>query len=122
MVRFVLSYENRTHVDTRELGRLAWLSVSDRVRFFKCIHIFKIRNKTAPSYLAQNFNPVALAHSHNTRGSAHDYVISDSLARSPSSFAFTAIKEWNGLPTDIKNIKSESVFKARLKEWFFSRY
>ena len=42
MVRFVYSYDHLKHVDNHDLTSLKWLSVPDRVRFFKLTHLFKI--------------------------------------------------------------------------------
>ena len=52
LVRFVFSMDRMGHVDLRDLGRLSWLSVPDRVRFFKLSRAFRIRAGTAPAYLS----------------------------------------------------------------------
>jgi hypothetical protein len=122
MVRFVFSRKARDHVDTREIGRLGWLTISDRVKYFKLLHVFKIRHGIAPDYLSLNFEPLALVHNHNTRGSQYDYFVSRGNANSPKGFAFTAIRLWNGLPISLKEITSVSVFKSRLKAFLSLHY
>ena len=42
MVRFIDSLDNRTHVDTKDLRNLSWLSIPDRVRFFRMTHLFRV--------------------------------------------------------------------------------
>ena len=116
MVRFVLSKEPRYHVSREDMRSLSWLSISERVKFFKLTQVFKIRLGTAPSYLSGNFKPLSLSHTHNTRRSSRDYFISKELAKCPGSFAFTAIKHWNDLPHDLKHIRSYGAFKSRLKK------
>ena len=62
-------------------------------------------------------------HTHKTRGSnTHNFSLSKRILLAPSSFLFTAIKEWNSLPAHIKQIDSESAFKLRLKAHLLSNY
>ena len=122
MARFVYGLDNRGHIGDKELLSLSWLTIPDRVAFFKLVHIFKIRHNLAPRYLMPNFASISSTHSHFTRGSSHNYHVSKDIAQSPNSFAFTAIKAWNNLPDRIKEIDSIVVFKKKLKEFLFSSY
>ena len=122
MVKLVHSKSHYYHVTTNDLKSLSWLSVPDRVRFFKLTHVFKIRAGNAPDYLSIDFQPIAQSHMHNTRHSSYNYFISKQLALSPKSFAFSAIKDWNSLPEPLKSIESLQCFKKRLKEHFFDTY
>ena len=76
----------------------------------------------APEYLSVNFQPVSATHAHDTRGSRNNYSISKELARNQSSFALSAIKEWNGLPDNLKEIVSLPIFRAKVKGYLASRY
>ena len=40
MVRFINDMDFRSHVGNRELAHLSWLSIPDRVTFFRMIHLF----------------------------------------------------------------------------------
>ena len=122
MVRFVYGLDPRAHVGNAELSRLAWLAVPDRVTFFCLAHLFKIKHKTAPGYLNNDFTPVSSVHSHNTRASSQNFQLSRDLALSQNSFAFLAAKEWNKLPHDIKSLTDLRLFKKRLKLHLFSQY
>ena len=93
MVRFINGFHHMHHVDSSDLQRLSWLNVPDRVRFFKVVHVFRIRSGVAPGYLSTNFVPIANHHSHRTRGSVHDYAITSDTAKAHDSFSYTAIKE-----------------------------
>ena len=104
MVRFVRGMDFRDHVGNRELGALIWLLIPDRITYFRMIHLFRIRNKTAPSYLSSCFTSVSQTHTHNTRGSGHNFQLSRDLALSRNSFSFLASKEWNALPHELKDI------------------
>ena len=122
MVRFVFSMVNRAHFDNRNLRELIWLSVPDRVKFFRMAHLFRICHKLAPTYLLHNFKLVSAAHSYNTRGSANNFHLSRDLSLFPSGFAYQAIKQWNSLPEDIKSIDQFKVFKKKLKQFLITQY
>ena len=122
MARFVYGLDYRSHIGGGEFTRLQWLTVPDRVLFFKMVHLFKIRHNLAPSYLLPNFVSISQTHSHSTRGSTHNYHVSKSLAMSTTSFAYTAVTDWNTLPDRIKEIDSFKFFKRKLKEFLLSRY
>ena len=122
MVRFIHSMEPRQHVDNAHLRNLSWLSVSDRVLYFKMMHIFRIRNDLAPAYLRSNFVSLELVHSHNTRGSDFNYRLSHVMSLAHLSFAFTASKQWNSLPDSLKSISQYHSFKRKLKDFFLSQY
>ena len=49
MVRFIHFKDYRAHVDLSDLKVSGWLSVPDRARFFKLLHVFKIHLGLAPS-------------------------------------------------------------------------
>ena len=113
MIRFILKLDNRAHIGNQELEKAGFLKVSDRVKQLKLGHVFKIKNKTSPYYLATNFQN--LSDDENrivTRAKANNFykprICTD-------TFAYTAIDDWNALPNDIKGIKSEDKFKDSLK-------
>ena len=117
------SMHHMSHVDTDNLREISWLSVTDRVRYFKLCHVFRIKAGTAPDYMRHDFKPSSEVHGHYTRGSSsHGFFVSKVVADAPTSFSFTAIKEWNGLPHHLKEIASEPVFKRKLKEHLMSGY
>ena len=116
MVRFIHSMEFTVHVG------LSWLSVPDRVTYFKLVHIFCICNNLVPKYLMTNCRSISDAHTHNTSGSNFNYCVSKNLARSQNSFAYTAIRSWNSLSAPLKGISDISIFKRKLKTALLARY
>ena len=122
MVRFVYGLDNRAHIGFAELASLSWLSVPDRVLFFKLVHMFRVKHGSAPHYLRSRFTSVSETHSYSTRGSSVNFHLSRSIAQAPSSFTFTVINQWNRLPDSIKEINSLPAFKRALKSHLFSRY
>ena len=123
MIRFVFGMHHMEHVDFKQNLNLSWLSVCDRVNYFKLCLVFKVKAGKAPPYLSDSFTPVSSTHTHSTRGShAHNFAITREIASSPSSFSLTSIKAWNDLPAHIKLIDSESTFRTSLKAHFLSKY
>ena len=122
MIRYVFSYGPMHHVDSRDIKALSWLLVKDRVRYFKLVHVHKVVHKQAPNYLAKRFVPVQDTHVHNTRSSAYNFCTSKEMSYSLTGFAYTAIKEWNELPSTLKAIDSEKLFRRKLHENFSLSY
>ena len=117
MIRFILRMEPRDHVGQEHIQNLGWFSVPDRVRYFKLIHVFKVYNGTAPSYISDSFRYVSNVHGHITRQSHHNFHISksDCIGQMSKSFLFTAMKEWNALPNSLKSDRKEASFKTSLR-------
>ena len=122
MLRFVCNFESRQHVGFEEFRSLSWLTIPDRIKFFKLVHLFRVKRGLAPHYLRINLTSVSDAHSHNTRGSTSNFHVSKSLSATPSSFAYSCVKLWNSLPIQIKSIDSLLVFKRELRNFLFSSY
>ena len=121
-LRFILSMGPRDHLGSRELKLLNWLSVTDRLKYFSLIHVFKIRSGIAPGYLSQFFVQVKSNHSQGTRGTAYNYQLSKNLSLAPTCFSFSAIKDWNALPASLKGEKSLNVFCGKLKQHLMLDY
>ena len=113
MIRFILQLDNRAHIGNQELEKAGFLKVNDRVKQLKLGHVFKIKKKTCPYYLATNFQN--LNDDENrivTRAKANNFYKPRICTE---TFAYSAINDWNSLPNNIKAIKSEDKFKDSLK-------
>ena len=106
MVRFIYGYDSRRHVGASTLLSLSWLSNRDRVRYFKLIHLFKIKHGRGPRYLRSNIVSISDTHSYGTRGSCSNFHVSKALSNCPLAFAFSCVRDWNSLPNGIKTIDS----------------
>ena len=122
MARFALGLQPRDHVGLHEFRSLSWLSIPDRVKYFRLIHLFRIKHGLAPQYLRRNLASVSETHSHNTRGSVSNFHVSKSVSKTTSSFTYSCVKDWNLLPADLKSIESLSRFKSKLREFLLSSY
>ena len=115
MIRFILRLDNRAHIGNDELIRAGFFSVSDRIKQLKLGHVFKIWNKTCPSYLTENFSRL---NENTDRSETRSYAYNFQVPRlSTTTFAYTAIKEWNCLSNKIKDIKGEQSFKENVKKF-----
>ena len=114
MIRFILNLGSRSHIGQKELVKAGFLNVSKRVTQLKLGHVFKINDKTSPQYLSKHFHRLNEdVERITTRGKAHNFHIP---RISTNTFAYTAIKDWNNLPSNIKEIKSENSFKEKIKK------
>ena len=125
MIRFVYGLHSRSTINSSHLANIGWLSVRDRVRFFKLLHAYRIHHGLAPKYISGSFVTFSSFHSHNTRGSSTNFLITkEDSSRSImlNSFSYTVKKEWNSLPIGLKSITSYATFKTRLREFLFKTY
>ena len=118
MVRFILKLDSRAHIGNDELVRAGFLSVVDRVKQLKLGHVFKIKNKSCPIYLRENFSKLdENAHRRETRSKAYNFQVP---RVNTNTFAYSAIKDWNSLSNPIKDIKGEQSFKEHVKKFLRS--
>jgi exonuclease III len=122
--RYVLNRGPRDHIGQGEFKSLNWLTVPDRVRFFKMLHMFKVTGGFSPPYLAEKFTPVSEVHGYGTRGSGANFFLPKGVSLGPmsTSFVYTAIKEWNDLPLELKRTSSVDNFKTNLKSYLSRGY
>ena len=122
MLRFVKGVDSRCYVGNRDLFELSWLSIRDRISYFKLIHLFKIKHDLCPLYLRSNIVSVSDTHSYRTRSSVSNFHVSKTLSNAPSTFAYSCVKLRNALPEHIKSIDSLPSFKRGLKRFMLSSY
>ena len=117
MVRFIIARSPRDHVDTSDLNSMSWMTVPNRVKYFKLLHMFRIYNGTCPSYLKDGFTKTDSVHGHNTRGSDRNFFVPKNHATNImfSSFSATAVRHWNGLNETLKACNSLTSFRKLLK-------
>ena len=117
MIRFILKLDNRKHIGNDELIRAGFFNVSDRIKQLSLGHVFKIWNKTCPNYLTENFTKLnENSERSETRSKAYNFQVP---RLSTNTFAYNAIKEWNSLSNQIKDIKGEQSFKENVKKFIW---
>ena len=65
----------RAHVDFTHLKCPGGLYVSDRAKYFRLLHVFRINSNESPEYLMENFTRVNAIHGHSGRGSAANFFV-----------------------------------------------
>ena len=115
IVRFILNLDGRSHIGNTEIINAGFLNVSDRVTQLKLGHVFKINNKTCPYYLNTHFQKMYESRSTNvTRAMTSNNFCLPIICN--NTFVYTSINDWNNLPSNIKEIKTEINFKDKVKK------
>ena len=97
---------------------LGWPSLQARRNYLKCVLVHKCLHEIAPSYLLSEFRYAHFFHGYNTR--------SRDLLRPPfakttkyqGSFRINSALTYNTLPRIIRQVKTLSEFKIKLKRHF----
>ena len=113
IVRYILDLTPRSHIGQTQLDTLGLLNISDRVKFIRLNHVFKIRNGESPVYLKREFN--SIPHELNTRASSYNFYVPRLQGMASKSFFCNGIKDWNALPIAIKSITNMFQFKRQMK-------
>ena len=115
VVRFILNLGPRTSISCEILDSLGMLRVDDRATQLRLNHVFNIFHGNAPNYLCDKF----ILNKNNTRGATNNnYVIPKIKGKESSCFYYNAIKDWNTLPLDTKQLSSKQSLKKTCKVVF----
>jgi hypothetical protein len=117
MIRFILNVGPRTHIGQKDLSSLNFMNVNDRVTFLKLCHVHKIFYENGAPYLRENFLKLSNVHHHRTRGSHFNFIVPKIKSSASSTFYFTAIREWNVLPDNIRCITNFLTFKSAIRKF-----
>ena len=118
LVRLVLKLPARAHLESSHFARLGWLKVDDRVSMIKLCLVKRIVQGEVPKYLCNYFNSIRDHHQYSTRGSSTDFIpYKFKSMMGKESFLYSAAKQWNSLPKQIKTLPSLATFKKQVKKW-----
>ena len=93
------------------------LNVAFRVKQFRLSHVHKIFNGTGPLYLSEQFIKVSDVHHHFTRGSTENFIVPSVNGVAATTFYESGIKDWNSLPSDVKQIWTFNSFKSTARQY-----
>lgn len=116
-VRFVCNIRKFDHV-TPSLELLSWSPLKERRFFNSLLLLFKIIHTSTPSYLASRFVYLSLPRTRNM------YLLSIPLHRTSfysSSFSISIPRLWNSLPDHVRDCRTISKFKFKLKNHILVR-
>ena len=94
------------------------LDFANRIKFHKCILIFKIVNGLSPPYLQDLFRQIkSSTYSLRSAGEENLLLPGANLEIFKKSLQFSGVCIWNSLPPHIKKSKSLSNFKEKCQKY-----
>ena len=98
---------------TSLIDELGWLKIKDKITYDVCAYVFKILNEKIPNWVTP-FQTVGMQ-----RGRQSDDLF---IPRKRTNIASKAssvrgAREWNRLPTNIKDTNVNTMFKNKLKTY-----
>ena len=115
--RIVLGLKKYNHI-SEGLKSLGWLDINHKLKFNKCVMMYKCLNEGAPAYLSQRFKKRSQIHSRTTWNRNDLDLIKCHLATGQQSFSFRGAKAWNELPNSVRDASSLNNFKKNLMKLF----
>ena len=114
MVRFILNLPHRFKITFKELDKIGFVDIQNRVKQLRLNHVHNIFYGKSPYYLKENFT---IHHPrYNTRSGSLNFKTHNSKGIN-TTFFINGIKDWNQLPEGIKSIKKKKVFKKAVKKY-----
>ena len=95
------------------------LNVDFRVKQLRLSHVHKIINGIAPSYLSEKIIKVSYVHRHFTGGSMENFKVPSVNGVAATTFYYcnSGIKDWNSLPSDVKQNCTFNGFKSATRQY-----
>ena len=101
------------------LKDLNWIGIRDKISFDICIFMYKVINNMLPDWLYK-FPLVSDTQVRSTRQSNHLAIKRTNTDLSKRAISVRGPKEWNDIPSYIKNSSSIQLFKKNLKKHMLS--
>ena len=100
--------------------RIKWIPFQERVRYFRCIFVFKCLNNLSSDFHKDFFKEISNLHNFNTRQSARNDLIVDKCHTEyfKNTISYDGASLWNRLPYNIKQTRNLNTFKLALKKYF----
>ena len=96
------------------------LKLEDLVIFKTAVLLFKAKNSTLPPNIQRLF--IKKESKLQTRQKEDFYQLSVRTTFKAMSLSVCGVKVWNNLNIDLRNSKSERIFKLKLKSEFIDKY
>lgn len=116
--RIVCQLNRMDHI-TPALINLHWLPVAQRVKFKLCVLTYKAVHQLAPPYMNAMIQSYAPSRHLRSETSSLLVVPRTRSMYGERSFSVAGPREWNALPTDIRECAEMNDFKAKLKTYLF---
>ena len=107
------------------LQQLHWLKIPERIEFKSCLTTYKCLNNLAPSYLSDFCTPLNMISLRSDLRSVASGKLNVPKCKTVSygdkSYPIAGPRQWNELPTVLRNSESVNSFKKELKTHLFNR-
>ena len=120
-VRFIKTLGPRSLIGFLEINILNMLNGDFRVKQPRPSHVHKIFNRTCLSYLSEHFIKVSDVHHHLTRGSSKNVIVPSVSGVAATFFYNSGIKDWNSLPSDVKQKCTLNGFESAARQYLRSQ-
>ena len=115
IIRYILQYSDRHHLEYSDFVKVKLLNVKHRVDYITLCHMYNVYNGSAPSYLCSMIN----SNVQTTTRSQASFILPHVKTQGKKSFKYNGIKLWNLLSIENRNIESRNDFKKRAKKCMF---
>ena len=117
MIRYILKYDNRQHLDCKDFEKLNFLNVEKRIEYLTLSTMYDVFDLSAPMYILDLFE--RSGHGHNTRSSQNSFVIPYVKSNGHNSYQFNGALLWNSIPFPITDSKDN--FKITCKKYLMGK-
>ena len=97
------------------------MNVENIICFDRNVMAYKIIHKLYPNSFLEKYKPRSSFSSYNTRNSQNLQIPKHRTERYKKSFHYSALKEWNNTPRDIRELPTINTFKRQLKVYMKSK-
>ena len=92
-----------------------WLSVENLIRFDRSVMAYKILNKLSPESLWDKYQYRSAYSNYETRNCKDLQIPRLKTEHAKKGFYYSALKAWNDIPANIREIQTLGRFKKELK-------
>ena len=96
------------------IEELGWLKIEEKITYDVCVYVFKILNKEIPNWVTP-FQTVGMQRGRQTRQSNDLFIPRKRTTIANKAIPVRGAREWNRLPTNIKDANVNTIFKNKLK-------
>ena len=95
----------------------SWLNVENIIRYDRDIMTYKIMNKLCPEKFFNKFLPRSSVSKYNTRHCRDLQIPRYRTEFAKIGFHYSALKAWNDLPAELRELPTQNSFKKQLKTY-----
>ena len=97
-----------------------WLTVEQLIKFDRSVMTYKIINRHCPESLWEKYQRRTQHSNYRTRNCRDLQIPKNNLEYTKKGFHYSALKAWNDIPINIRELPTISGFKKQLKDYFKS--